>query len=230
MFAWDLKIKCDSKMGIKERKEQERKARRQRIQKAAKELFTAKGFKATTMEEIAEKAELSAGTIYQYFKNKEDLYFSFNLEPLKLLHNKAIGIRGNNGLSIEEKIMEFKEGFYETFQRDPLLLRNLLHLQLEGSLLQQSASEELVTELNYLFKEITTIIADVYLEGVRKGIFREGHGMAHADMIWGIFTGIMVVEEAKRGIDPRKDFFRPTLDRAFDIFMRGIKKGGRIQT
>ena len=223
MFIWNSKIECSLKVGIKERKEQERKARRRRIQKAAKELFIAKGFKATTMDEIAEKAELSAGTIYQYFKNKEDLYFSFNLKPLMLLHNRLKEIRGNNGLSNEEKIIQFKESFYETFQRDPLLLSNLLHIQLEGSSLRQSVSEEQINELNYFFKENYTIMADTYLDGVHKGIFREGHGIAHADIIWGIFIGIMVLEEAKRGLNPQKDFFKPTLDRAFDIFIRGIK-------
>jgi len=84
-------------------------------------------------------------------------------------------------------------------------------------------SEEHIIELNYLFKEINTMFAHTYLEGVQKGIFCEGHGVAHGDIIWGIFIGIMVLEEAKRGIDPQKDFFKPTLDRAFDIFMLGIK-------
>jgi hypothetical protein len=69
-----------------------------------------------------------------------------------------------------------------------------------------------------------TMIADVYEEGVRQGKFREGHGMAHADIIWSIFTGLVIWEESKRRISPRKDFLKSSLDRAFDIFCQGIKK------
>ena len=63
-------------MGIQERKERERERRRQQIMVAAKRVFTDKGFSKATMEDIAKEAELSPGTLYLYFKNKDDLFFS----------------------------------------------------------------------------------------------------------------------------------------------------------
>ena len=60
-------------MGIQERKEREKERRRQQIMVAAKRVFSEKGFNKATMEDIAQEAELSPGTLYLYFKNKDAL-------------------------------------------------------------------------------------------------------------------------------------------------------------
>ena len=209
-------------MSIKERKEREKEMRRRQIQDAAKELFILKGFNSTTIEEIAEKAELSPATIYLYFKNKEELYASINLITLQDLFNEIRKVYTNKKLSVEEKIIKFKDGMYKVFKHDPLILRNILHVQLEDTL--PSLSRELLDQLNKISQKTMTMIAHVYEEGVRQGKFREGHGMAHADIIWSIFTGLVIWEESKKRISPRKDFLKSSLDRAFDIFCQGIKK------
>ena len=50
--------------------------RRQQIIQAAIEVFDKKSFQKASIVEIAQKANVAEGTIYQYFKNKEDLFFS----------------------------------------------------------------------------------------------------------------------------------------------------------
>ena len=61
-------------MGIAERKEREKKQRKEQILEVAKKRFQELGFLNVTMSDIAEAAELSIGTLYLYFKNKEDIY------------------------------------------------------------------------------------------------------------------------------------------------------------
>jgi AcrR family transcriptional regulator len=63
-------------MGIPERKEREKEQRRNDILDAAEEVFFKKGIEPSTMDEVAEKAELSKGTLYLYFKSKEDIRFA----------------------------------------------------------------------------------------------------------------------------------------------------------
>src|SRR5271165_5319129 len=46
---------------------------KERILAAAKELFLARGYAATTVDAICEKAELTKGSIYYFFDSKEDL-------------------------------------------------------------------------------------------------------------------------------------------------------------
>lgn len=63
-------------MGTHERKEREKEQRREEIVKAATKVFFEKGLQSATMDEIADVAELSKGTIYLYYKSKEDLYLA----------------------------------------------------------------------------------------------------------------------------------------------------------
>lgn len=56
-----------------QRRQRERENRYQTIFKAAERLFAKQGYHKTSMEQIADRAEVSVGTVYFYFKNKEDL-------------------------------------------------------------------------------------------------------------------------------------------------------------
>lgn len=55
------------------RRERQKEQRRERIFEAAIELFRLKGFDATTVEEIAEAADVAKGTFFNYFPSKEAL-------------------------------------------------------------------------------------------------------------------------------------------------------------
>jgi AcrR family transcriptional regulator len=212
-------------MGTKERKEREKNFRRHQIQNAAKEMFLLKGFRSTTMEDIAKKAELSTGAIYLYFRNKDELYASMNLESLQRTINKVETIYKNGRLSPDRKIIKIKDTLYKIFVNDPTLLRVIFHVQLEDTL--ASLDKKLLDQLNEGGRKMMKLLATVYQDGVEVGEFSEGHSMAHADIMWGTFAGLMMWEEAKRRINPRKNFLKPTLDRAFEIFCRGIKEDNR---
>ena len=61
------------------------------ILKAAKELFSVYGYKKVSMNEIAEKANVTKKTIYSYFKDKEDLFkqiLSNEMENMKTIIEK----------------------------------------------------------------------------------------------------------------------------------------------
>lgn len=62
-------------MAIKDRKEREKKEMQALILEAAKELFLKEGYEKTSIRNIAEKIEYSPGTIYQYFDDKDDIFF-----------------------------------------------------------------------------------------------------------------------------------------------------------
>jgi AcrR family transcriptional regulator len=211
-------------MGISERKNREKELRRQQIQQAAKELCIVKGLRSTTIEDIAERAELSPGTIYLYFKNKGDLYASLNLIGLKRLTDEIEKVYKNKSLTVEEKIMKYKDAMYNNFKQDPLLQRVIFHIQLEDTLL--TIDKKTLTQLNRLAQKMMNMIANTYEDGIRKRKTRNGHGMVHADIMWATFAGLVLWEEAKRKINPQKDFLRTTLDRAFEIFIKGLKQEG----
>ena len=59
--------------------------RRQAVTDTAEEILTAKGIDAVTIRSVARAAGLSVGSIYVYFKNKEELLLSILLKHLTAL-------------------------------------------------------------------------------------------------------------------------------------------------
>src|SRR3984893_19239730 len=59
------------------RRAQNKEAIRKRIVTAALNLFQTKGFEATTTRAIARKAGIAEGTVFNYFKTKEDIALHF---------------------------------------------------------------------------------------------------------------------------------------------------------
>lgn len=57
--------------------------KRQRILQAAVQLFSEKGYARTTIAEIARTADVADGTVYGYFKNKEDILLSISDEHFR---------------------------------------------------------------------------------------------------------------------------------------------------
>jgi len=93
-------------MGIEERKEREKLARREAIRGSAREFFFGKGFSATTMNEIAKKAELSKGALYLYFASKEELYVSVMSEGLSIFFERTEAINRVKSLSLTFDILQ----------------------------------------------------------------------------------------------------------------------------
>ncbi len=67
-------------MGVSERRIRERLDTRQSILATARALFLLKGFEATTIRNIAEKIEYSPSTIYQHFKDKNEIFYTLHTE------------------------------------------------------------------------------------------------------------------------------------------------------
>jgi AcrR family transcriptional regulator len=59
---------------------------RTRILKASRLLFKEKGYESTMIDEVAEKAEVSKATLYNYFPNKESLLLGTTEDELKTMH------------------------------------------------------------------------------------------------------------------------------------------------
>ena len=208
-------------MGIKERKEREKERRRQQIMVAAKRVFSIKNFNKATMEDIAREAELSPGTIYLYFKNKEELFASLSLRILHYMNIRLEQVHNDNFQEPEQKMKALKQALYEVYEFDPIVLINMFHLQSSETL--RNLSPHLLSEIKDLSRSSFRSMAKIFEEGIKKGDFIDRHPVALADIVWALFSGVVLWEESKRLIDSQKDFLKSTLDIAFEIFRRGIR-------
>ncbi len=209
-------------MGIQERKEREKGRRRQQIMIAAKRIFSLKGFNKATMEDIANEAELSPGTLYLYFKNKDELCASLSLRILQYLNIKLKYVSGEKDLEPEQKIEALKEAMYDVYEFDPLILINMFHLQ--SSEILKNLSSQLVSDIKELSDNSIEAMADIFEEGIKKNAFIDKKPVALAETLWALFSGVVLREESKRIIKNNKNSLKLTLEGAFEIFARGIKK------
>jgi AcrR family transcriptional regulator len=209
-------------MGIQERKEREKERRRQQIMVAAKRVFSDKGFNKATMEDIAQEAELSPGTLYLYFKNKEELYASLSLRILQYLLIRVEHVNEEKDAGPEEKLKSLVDAMYDVYEFDPLIIINMFHLQSSETL--KNLSPQLMEEIKVLSRKSLGSIAQIFKEGVDQGIFIDRHPMALADTFWALFSGVVLWLTSKKIIDQRKDYLKQTLDVAFEIFRRGLKE------
>ncbi|NNF97813.1 MAG: TetR/AcrR family transcriptional regulator [Desulfobacteraceae bacterium] len=207
-------------MGIQERKEREKERRRQQIIVAAKRVFSEKGFNKATMEDIAKEAELSPGTLYLYFKNKEELYASLSLRILQYLHIRVEHVIKETELDCRGKLKALMEAMYDVYDFDPLIIINMFHLQSSETL--KNLSDQLLAEIKNLSQKSIGAIAEIFEEGIEQGIFIDRHPVALADIFWAMFSGVVLWEASKKIINENKDYLKPTLETAFYIFESGI--------
>lgn len=99
-------------------------ATRQRLLRAALELFTTNGFRATTTPAIAERAGVAEGTIYRHFSGKEHLLN----EVYRAAHRWASGLVADpeGPHSAQERLQRIGRRLVEGAERDPAAARMLI--------------------------------------------------------------------------------------------------------
>jgi AcrR family transcriptional regulator len=88
-------------MGVRERREREKRYLRQEILDAASELFVKDGFENVSMRRIADRIEYSPTTIYLYFKDKAELLENICNETFSKLSQRLSRIMEQPGEPVE---------------------------------------------------------------------------------------------------------------------------------
>lgn len=106
-------------------REQNRLDKLQRIKTAAKELFAELGYDRATTRDIARRAHVGLGTLFNYVDDKRDLVFLIYNEELDRITDRAFGSTGRHGTLIDQLASAFGV-FYREFAANPMLARILL--------------------------------------------------------------------------------------------------------
>ena len=138
--------------------------RRESIIQAAIEVFSRKDFKSASISEIAQKAGVADGTIYQYFKNKEDLFFSIPVEKTNEFRSQLeLHLQGISGAL--NKLRKFVWYFLYFFKTNPEYGRILM--------LEMRVSKSFVKTKTYGFlKQSVSPALDIIAEGQKEGVIR----------------------------------------------------------
>jgi len=140
------------------------------IKEAALKIFAAKGYHRTTMAEIAMEAGYGKGTIYWYWKSKEQLYFAL----ISDLHDEILALvdeAGTAGSPALTKIKNLAEGMIDIYYRNREYCKLSWRMRAEEL---QSFSPEYVEALhNYVMRTrqaLETLLKQASEEGFFKGI------------------------------------------------------------
>jgi AcrR family transcriptional regulator len=197
-------------MAIVVDKEQKRKA----IALSCATLLLDKGINSITISQIALTANVGKGTIYEYFKNKDEIVF----EIIRLFiaqHQKIILDIASQEIPIKEKIFNLFFLLHRDESRDHIkIYREFLAISLQNS---TDKMVEFSQECRGIFMQI---LQDILQEGVDRGELKEeALGLVDGWMIFGLG---LVVESHTAHLNPKDE-----IDRALDSWFRLVKKRDR---
>jgi AcrR family transcriptional regulator len=201
------------------RKEREYLTHREEILRAAERVFAAKGFFQATMSEIAEAAEFGTGTLYKFFKSKEDLYFTLIDEkteeingPVKTeLLKKAPAVeRIKNVLRLQLEFIERNRDFFRIYAS-------------EGNRFEWGVMNSCGKKIHEKMVAYIQLLVQVMKQGVEEGGLKsmDPIDLAHA------FEGIVHSFIFEWLISPQPYTLISKAETILEIFLNGTEKKER---
>ena len=86
------------------RRERNKQQKRDRIKTAARKLFSAKGFAATTTQEIAREADIGTGTLFLYVQSKEEVLVLVFRDDMDRVCDEAFAALPRNASLLEQLV------------------------------------------------------------------------------------------------------------------------------
>ena len=139
-----------------------------RILEAAVKVFAEQGFYQSTISQIAREAGVADGTIYLYFKNKDDILVQFFTYKTKLVFDR-FREEVDKADNCFDKLRNLIRRHLEEFQND----RNMAVLYQAETHQNSRLVEEQIKEMSKLYLDIVSEIVEQGQEegGIRKDIY-----------------------------------------------------------
>lgn len=212
-----------------ERERNRREGNKKSILEIAEKIFTQKGYSLTTMDEIAKEAQFSKATIYQYFKNKSEMFFEIIYKSFEELLQKIGKVQKMN-VNAEEKLKKaiYYTGYYyytkkniaRIFIMEKALMRKLLHLD---SKVQAPSTHHPPIPGRYkaILDQIFNLWCEIIEEGIKNGEFRRVDVRQACFILGAMIRGF----HFKGPVREKKELsVQESTDLLHNYFLYGIKK------
>ena len=187
--------------------------KRLRIIEAAVIVFSRKGFHRAKVEEIAERAEVGKGTVYEYFKSKKELF----LEMVLYIHQKYEAIVRQELLGVNT----FRQRLQKFFRVSMEFLRR--HKEMALILLVDHPPVDEDANLLILGKKLQQAakVSEMVEEAVERNEIRPVNAKAAAQIILGslAMVGSQVIFDEEENDHGSKKLERDVID----IILHGLK-------
>ncbi|MBM4277849.1 MAG: TetR/AcrR family transcriptional regulator [Deltaproteobacteria bacterium] len=201
------------------RRKREHLAHRREILQAAERVFAAKGFFYTTMNEIAQVAEFGTGTLYNFFKSKEDLYFTLIDEKTDEI-NRLVKAELSQKTSAIERIKKILVLQLEFIERNRDFFRIYTS---EGSRFEWAIKDDCGKKIHDKMVDYIQLLAKTFEQGMKEGELKRMNplDLAHA------FEGIVHSFIFEWLISPESYSLISKADTILGIFLKGTEKEER---
>ena len=191
---------------------------RKSILDSATEVFAKTGFYKAKAIEIAHKANIAVGTIYNYFKNKDDILIAIFEERIgELTRSLKKTLQGID--DPDEKLETILESTMAMLQNDKEFAEVItIELRQSSKFFTSTAMSSVI--------EFLDIITDVVKEGQRRGMYRVDIDARMVGLVLlGSFENLLHVWVLSDTVPEMKEKYGISLDQGKDIIERLVKHG-----
>jgi AcrR family transcriptional regulator len=150
------------------RREREKLRQRHEVLDVALRLFSEKGYHNVSMHEIAKEAEFAIGTLYKFFRNKEDLYQALMLQLSDRFHGALKAVAEGNADEVGT-LREYVRVKGELFRNNVPAIR-LYFTETRGARFNMTAGLE--QEIRKRHRTTLSLLASIFERGMNRKIFR----------------------------------------------------------
>ena len=181
-------------------------------------LFEEKGFEATSMDDIAQKLEISKSTLYVYFKSKQLIWDSIVCKYMEQLLEDAKKAAEGKG-SFEKRYYKLCFDIAGKFEKHQMFYKATL------SKISMDMEQEIYKKIYETGEQTNEAIADFIRSGIEEGIVRKDIDIYPAViMMWSSISGIISMANDKE--EYLKKRFKMTkeeyLKKAFKMLLEGM--------
>jgi len=166
--------------------------KREQILFAAISVFAKNGINNSTIRDIALSADVGKGTIYEYFKNKNEIISQAYRYFMSMFDTgiEDIVLNSSSGKDKLKMITDFIIGFIDNDKND---MMNLIFDFWAESIRTKTSKNIIYKEMRHFYGSYRALVRDLILEGKEDGSFRDDidHDSL-ASLFVGMLDGIMV--------------------------------------
>ena len=207
------------------RREREKQNRRNEILQAAWEVFASKDYDSATIDEIAEAAELSKGTVYLYFQNKADLFLStveMGMEKHASTIQAAISSSEDPVSGLKEIISNILNFYEENAGFFKILTSEQSHFEIHAEMRDScNFKERFLAEMS----RNVNMIADYIQSGIEMGVFRQINSRDAAFALLSVTRGFIfrwIIEPAEFRLSEKAEIITA-------ILLDGLRERDSVQ-
>lgn len=170
---------------VPSRSERRKAATSDAIMAAARDLFISGGYHGVRVEDVAERADVSVGTIYLHFGNKENLYMAL-MEEAIATEESYIG----PALEASTPLFAVSEASLRFYMEQPGYFRMIHFPPFATNPVQESPIAERLADRH---QQLVDRLGEVIERRVEMGILRKMDGRRMAEFFWGAWTGVIAL-------------------------------------